>query len=71
MARARRREPDLADGPGADSRRGLRELTTLSKKHRYVAVQALAADGRELGASEAVRVIAYAASLPSAGGKAG
>jgi hypothetical protein len=49
---------------------GFESSTILPDKHGYVAVQALAADGRELGASKAVRVITYAASLPSVG-KAG
>ncbi|HEY2282753.1 MAG TPA: arylsulfotransferase family protein [Solirubrobacteraceae bacterium] len=41
--------------------------TTLSQRYDYVAVQALDAAGRVVGASQAARVISYAASLPSSG----
>lgn len=41
--------------------------TTLSQRYDYVAVQALDTAGRVIGASQAARVISYAASLPSPG----
>jgi hypothetical protein len=41
--------------------------TTLPERHDYVAVQALDSAGHVLGASQTVRVISYAASLPTPG----
>ncbi len=41
--------------------------TTLPQKHAYVAVQALDRAGRVLATSSTVRVVSYAASLPSPG----
>jgi hypothetical protein len=46
---------------------GFETSTTLPARYDYVAVQALDAGGRVLGASPAARVISYAASLPSSG----
>ncbi len=46
---------------------GFESSTTLPQKHAYVAVQALDSAGHVLGASRMVKVISYAASLPSPG----
>jgi hypothetical protein len=45
---------------------GFETSMTLAQKHAYVAVQALAADGRVLGTSETVAPIAYAAAIANA-----
>jgi hypothetical protein len=45
---------------------GFASSTTLPVKHAYVAVQALDTAGHVLGTSRTVKVISYAASLPSA-----
>jgi hypothetical protein len=47
---------------------GFESSTTLPRKYAYVAAQALDASGQVLGTSRTVRVISYAASLPSPGG---
>ncbi len=44
---------------------GFESSTTLPEKYAYVAVQALDSSGHVLATSQAVRVISYAASLPS------
>jgi Arylsulfotransferase (ASST) len=44
---------------------GFESSTTLPQKYAFVAAQALDSAGRVLGASQTVRVIGYAASLPS------
>jgi len=44
---------------------GFESSTTLSQKYAYVAVQALDSAGHVLGTSQTIRVISYAASLPS------
>ncbi len=46
---------------------GFESSTTLPKKHAYVAVQALDSAGHMLASSRTVKVISYAASLPSSG----
>jgi hypothetical protein len=46
---------------------GFESSTTLPKKHAYVAVQALDSAGHTLASSRTVKVISYAASLPSSG----
>ncbi|HXN39930.1 MAG TPA: arylsulfotransferase family protein [Solirubrobacteraceae bacterium] len=45
---------------------GFESSTTLPQQHAYVAVQALDSVGRVLATSPTVRVVSYAASLPSA-----
>jgi hypothetical protein len=46
---------------------GFESSATLPQKYAYVTVQALDSAGHMLGASKAVRVISFAASLPSPG----
>ena len=46
---------------------GFESSTTLPQKHAYAAVRALDSAGHVLGTSQTVRVISYAASLPSPG----
>jgi len=50
---------------------GFESSTTLPKKYAYAAVQPLDSAGRVLGASHAIKVTSYAASLPGTGGGSG